>query len=77
VELHLERELLRAPVAEVDADLLHRLDDDRVDAVGGLGAGRLGAHVWGSVPLEQRLGHLGAPGVLGADEQHVLHFSSS
>ena len=77
VQLHLERQLLRSPALQVDADLAHRLDDDRVDAVAGLGAGRLGAHVGRPVPLEQRLRHLGAPGVLGADEEHVLHFFSS
>jgi hypothetical protein len=76
VELHLERQLLGAPIAEVDADLTHGFDDLRVDAVGGFRAGRLGANIRRSVALEERLGHLRAARVLGADEQDVLHSSS-
>jgi hypothetical protein len=74
VELHLERQPLGAPVAEVEADLTHGFDDLGVDAVGGFRAGRLGANILGSVVLEEGLGHLRAPRVLGSDEQGVLHF---
>ena len=43
----------------------------RPDLGRGFGAGGLGAHVLGAVALEERLGHLRAPGVVVADEQHV------
>ena len=55
---------------DVYADLCHRLDDGGVDRVGGGGAGRADLY---SVPGEvgqERGGHLGAAGVVDADEQH-------
>src|SRR5919204_1026238 len=43
VQLHLEVELLRVAVADVDPDLAHRLDHVRPDRSGGLLSGGLGA----------------------------------
>ena len=45
----------------------------RMNAVGGLRAGGLGPQSVRCIALEERLRHLRAPRVLGADEQHVLH----
>ena len=44
--------------SEVDADLVHGVDDGRVDLVGRLGAGGPDDDPAGGVSLEQRGGHL-------------------
>src|SRR5262249_22310112 len=58
-------------LAQVDADLPHRRDHRRVDLLGGSASGR--AHVDAPAPpqLEQTLGHLAAPAVVGAHEQNT------
>jgi hypothetical protein len=73
VELHLEGEALRLPARQVDPDLVHRLHHHGVDGVGGLRPGRLGSNAFRRVAFEEGLSHLRATGVLGADEQDVLH----
>src|SRR5664280_3256428 len=67
MQLHLEVESLRLPPGKVDVDLVHRLDDLGPHRLSGVLPGRLGVNVLRRVPLEERLRHLGAPGVLGAD----------
>ena len=57
-------EQLRGAVGEVDAELAHHLDDFGVNVVGGGGAGRERLVAAAGGALEQRLAHLGAPGVL-------------
>ena len=66
-------ELLRvgAGGAQVDAELGHGLDDGRVDVVGRGGAGGADDDPVTGVVGEQRGGHLGAAGVVDADEQHL------
>jgi hypothetical protein len=75
--LHLAQQFLRVPAGQVDADLPHDGDHLWPHGMGGLGAGRLDAHVWRRLALEERLGHLGAPGVVVAHEQHALHVKAS
>jgi hypothetical protein len=63
----------RGAVGEVDPDLIHNLDDLRMHAVG-----RSRARGQRVVPVacgsfKQGLAHLGAPGVLAADEQDRTH----
>src|SRR5919106_196084 len=77
MELHLQGEALRPAVGQIETDLLHRLDHDGVNGAGGLRPCGLGADVVRRVPLEEGLSHLRAAGVLGADEQDVLHRNSS
>ena len=73
VQLHLGQQLPRALVREVDADLPHGGDHFRPDLLARRVAGGLGADVFGRRAVEERLGHLGAASVVGADEEHVLH----
>ena len=73
VQLHLDREALGLVAGEVDSDLAHHLDDFGPHLARGLRAGGLGAAVGRAVAFEERLGHLRAPRVVGAHEQHVLH----
>jgi hypothetical protein len=68
---------LGAAPAQVDPDLLHRLEDDGMDSLRRLSPGGFGAHVLPGVPLEQGLGHLRTTRILRADEQNVLHGPSS
>ena len=56
---------------EVDADLGHGLDDGGVDVVGRGGAGGADHDAVAGVVGEQRGGHLGAAGVVDADEQDL------
>jgi hypothetical protein len=44
--------LLRLTAGKVDADLVHRLDDDRVNRLSGLGARRFGPNVVRCMTLE-------------------------
>jgi hypothetical protein len=73
VQLHLEVELLRAAVADVDPDLAHRLDDVRPDRGSGFLASGLGTNAGGCVALEEGLRDLRAASVVRADEEDVLH----
>jgi hypothetical protein len=73
MELHLHRELLGPSIGDVDADLAHGLDHLRPDLGRWLLPRRLCPDVSRGVALEQGLGHLRATGVVGADEQDVLH----
>ena len=57
--------------AQVDADLGHGLDDGRVDVVGRGGAGGADDDPVAGVVGEQGGGHLGAAGVVDADEQDL------
>jgi hypothetical protein len=66
IALHLEVELLRAAVADVDPDLAHRLDHVRPDRGSGITASGLGANVGGGVAFEEGLRDLRAAGVVGA-----------
>jgi hypothetical protein len=67
----LAREKLRPPVRQVDAELVHDLDDLGMDALGWSGAGRHGGVLATGRALEQRLTHLRASGVMQAEEQDV------
>jgi hypothetical protein len=54
---------------DVDADLSHRVDRDGVDLVGGFGSCGEDLDTVASEVLEESCGHLGASGVVDADEQ--------
>ena len=73
MQLHLDGQLLRTLPRQVDAHLAHGLDDLGPHLPGGLLAGGLGPQAGRRVALEERLGHLRSPGVVGADEEDVLH----
>jgi ArsR family transcriptional regulator, arsenate/arsenite/antimonite-responsive transcriptional repressor len=67
----------RAAACEVDSEFAHRIEDLWMDASGrSRPCGRRGVPPAGG-PLEQRLAHLGAAGVVEANEQHVSHLSRS
>jgi hypothetical protein len=53
---------------DVQADLGHGRHDGRVELGGGLGSGRGDPDPPGRFLVEQRGGHLGPAGVVGADE---------
>ena len=57
-------------VADVDVDFAHRRNGDGVDLVGGFGAGGEDLDPVTGEVLKPACGHLGAPGVVDADEQH-------
>ena len=58
-------------LAHVDAELLHRVDDGRVDLVRRSRAGRADVDPPLRAQLDEAGGHLAAPGVVHADEQHL------
>ena len=77
MQLHLDEQLARFALRQVDTDLGHRLHDRGPDLLRRVAARRLGADVGRRVALEERLSHLRAPGVVVAHEQHVPHGCSS
>jgi hypothetical protein len=77
VQLHLDREALGLQTRQVNTDLAHHLDDLGPHLRGRIRPRRLGATVMSAVAFKERLRHLGAPGVVGADKQHVLHDTAS
>ena len=71
----LARESLWPAFGEIDAELVHDVDDLRVNAAGRVGhaAGRVRAVPAARGALEQRLAHLRATRVVQTHEQHVAH----
>ena len=57
-------------LGDVDADLGHRLHGGRVDLVAGFGSARPGDGLLTGEVVEEPERHLGAAGVVGAQEQH-------
>ena len=76
-QLHLHRHLLRLLAGEIDSALGHDLHNLRPDLLRRVVPRGLGADVARRVVVEERLGHLRAPGVVVADEEHVFHAASS
>jgi len=58
-------------LAQIDADFPHHLDHLGVNALGGTRTGGPGAMCLADEALEHGSRHLGTPGVLDADEEHV------
>src|SRR5439155_6203635 len=56
---------------DVDPDLAHRLDHERVDLAGRRAAGRPDVGPTSRVMIEERRGHLASTGVVDADEQDL------
>ena len=70
-------ERLRELLAQVDAELAHRLDDGRVDPLAGRAARRADVDAALRAELDEPGGHLAAARVVDADEQHFGFSGSS
>ena len=73
----LRRQAGGGSVGEVDPELVHDLNNFGVDVISWGGAGREGVVSTLGGLLEKRLAHLGAPGVLAADEEDSAHPAQS
>jgi hypothetical protein len=66
---------LGATLRHVDPDFAHRIDDDRVHVLGWAGTRRAGLMATLRDALKEGRAHLGAAGVLLADEEHARHLN--
>jgi hypothetical protein len=74
MQLHLDRELLRATASKIDADLAHRLDHVGPHALATrVFTSGLGMHVRRGQLFKERLRHLRPTSILAADEENVSH----
>jgi len=59
--------------ADINTNFLHYLDNDRIDTVGGFGAGRISNSPLFCQYVKESLCHLASTGIMDADEKNLFH----